>query len=120
MVSQWQALNQYKALHRGIMAVTRYPTAELNGRINEHEKRIGSLEKIEVRQDGRINDLREDVEEIADDFKKFENWQTMINNFTAKANVYIGINIFIFSLLGASVIALIWSLITGQASLIFK
>ena len=92
---------------------TRYTTAELHGNITEHDKRIGTLEQGEVRQDERIGELRKDVNDVCATTKK-------LSDVVITSGVAIKIGTWIMAGFGISVIALIWSLVTGQASLIFK
>lgn len=92
---------------------TRITTADLHTNVLDHEKRIGSLEQSTVRHEERIGELRKDVDEVcklSDDLQK-----VVIKSATA-----ISVGTWIVAGFGISVIALIWSLITGQASLNFK
>jgi len=91
----------------------RYTTAELHGNIADHDKRIDTLEKSDIRQDERIGELRKDVNDVCATTKK-------LSDVVITSGVAIKIGTWIMAGFGISVIALIWSLITGQASLVFK
>ena len=91
---------------------TRYTTAELHGSITDHDKRIGALEKNDGVQDEQIRNLRMDVDKttcIAEDLQKAV--------ITSQQAIKLGT--WIVAAFGISVIALIWSLITGQAAIVF-
>lgn len=102
------------------MATTRYPTAELNGRINEHEVRIVKLETGAVERAERIGTLRRDVDKICNDIDDNEKWRNDVNVILKSSTDAIVFGKWLLGIFGVSVIGLIWSLITGQASLIFK
>lgn len=98
---------------------TRYPTAELHGNIIDHDKRIGALEKNDVKQDERINNLTKDVDEICEKQERYEQWRDDVNKVLTQSTSAMNLGKWLLLAFGGSVIALIWSLITGQASIVF-
>ena len=95
------------------MATTKYLTADLKHEIDEHGNRIGSLEKEVGRHDERIKDLRTDVNAVCIKTEKLE-------NVVIKSGLAISVGTWIVAGFGISVIALVWSLITGQAVITFR
>lgn len=95
------------------MAVTKYPTNLLKSGIDDHEKRIVTLERKTDVHDERLKDLRTDVDKICSVTDELQ--KVVIASGQA-----INLGKWIVGLFGASVIALIWSLITGEATLLFK
>lgn len=102
------------------MAITKYPTALLKSGLDDHEKRIGSLEQGGVKRDERIGELQKDMCSIENKMKEFENWRMDINQIITKIDTFVGIGKWIVSGFGLSIIALIWAIITNQATIIFK
>ena len=102
------------------MAATRYPTSELNVRINDHEKRIGTLEQGAVERVERINTLRRDIDKACDEIEDNEKWRNDVNVILKSSMDAINFGKWLLGALGISIIGLIWSLITGQAALIFR
>ena len=91
---------------------TKFPTAVLHADIEINKKEISKLKAHDGVQDERITGLRDDVNEvckIADELQKV----------VIKSGVAISVGTWIVAAFGISVIALIWSLITGQAHLVF-
>ena len=95
------------------MAVTKFPTAELHKNIKENSKQIGALASHSAVQDERIEENRKDIDKICG---VTDELQVVV----IKSSFAISIGTWIVAGFGISVIALIWSLITGQASLLFK
>ena len=91
----------------------RYLTADLKHEIDEHGNRIVKLETEIGRHDERIKDLRTDVNAVCVKAEKLE-------NVVIKSGVAISVGTWIVAGFGLSVIALIWSLITGQAVITFR
>ena len=67
---------------------TKYATAELHGNIVDHEKRIGALEKNDVKQDERIGELRKDTEKNCGDLEKFSSWRSDVDKVIAVVATY--------------------------------
>lgn len=99
---------------------TKYLTKDLKCDLDDHSKRITLLEKNDALQDERIMDLRKDVAEICADHKTYELWRDDVNKILTTSQGAIRFGTWIVAAFGVSVIALIWALITGQASVIFK
>lgn len=95
------------------MAVTKYPTHVLKAGIDELAQRTSCLEKNDIKQDERISELRKDVDENMTITKELQ--KVVILSGQA-----INFGKWLLGIFGVSVIALIWSLITGQATLLFK
>jgi len=90
-----------------------YKTTALKQEIDNHETRIITLEKSDVVQDDRIKTLQSDTREM-------ENQVDLLEKAVIKfGELAIAIK-WLLGALGVSVIGLIWSLITGQASIAFK
>ncbi len=77
------------------------------------DMRIGNVEKNVAVNTNRIDELEECSDEFKKDMKEMR--EVLISSKLA-----IKIGTWILVLFGGSVIALIWSLITGQASILFK
>jgi len=92
---------------------TKYSTAELKQSIDGHEVRIVTLETGAVERRERITEVRKDLD-------KYCNITDELQKVVISSESAIKIGTWIIVGFGGSVIALIWSLITGQASLIFK
>jgi hypothetical protein len=81
--------------------------------IKDHEKRINKLEVNDGKQDGCISELNKDMEKymkLTDDLQKV----------VIVSGQAINLGKWILGGFGISIIALIWSLITGQATILFK
>jgi len=94
------------------MATTKYLTADLKHEIDEHGKRIGTLETTVEKHDVKIDRNFSDLKEVCNKAEQLE-------NVLIAANMSIKIGTWIVAGFGISVIALIWSLITGQAVITF-
>ena len=92
---------------------TRYLTKDLKEEIDEHDKRIWTLEKNDAVQDVRIKKNCTAVNDVKSKADELE-------NVLIAASLSIKIGTWIVAGFGVSVIALIWSLITGQAVINFK
>ncbi len=102
----------------------RYTTAELKAVTDNHEGRISTLETRTVEHAKDISFLRRDVDKTCKDFedykKDYEEWRDDVNKILTKTAGAIDFGKWLLIGFGGSVIALIWTLITGQATLIFK
>jgi len=94
------------------MAVTKFPTAVLHQDIESNKNRIGKLEGHNELQDDRIRENKDDIEEACKLLNKLQ-------EVVIKSGVAITVGTWIMGAFGLSVIALIWSLITGQAQIVF-
>lgn len=94
------------------MAIS-YKTAALKKEIDNHETRIITLEKSDIIQDDRIKILQSDVKEI-------ENQVDLLEKAVIKFGELSTLIKWALGAFGVSIIGLIWSLITGQASITFK
>ncbi len=90
-----------------------YSTTLLKQGLDDHERRINCLEKNDVKQDERIGELRKDLDENVNMTRKLQ--EVVIISSQA-----ISFGKWLLGIFGVSVVALIWSLITGQATLLFK
>lgn len=103
---------------------TRYTTAELKQTTDNHEGRISTLENKTVEHATHISFLRRDVDKTCKDFenhkKDYEEWREDVNKVITKTAGAMDFGKWLLLGFGGSVIVLIWSLITGQATLIFK
>lgn len=99
--------------------VAKYPTAALKQELDGHEVRIQSLEKKDVNQDACINEMCTDIKEIKDDFKDLEKWRADTDKVITKIDAFVGAGKWLLVAFCSLIITLIWSLITGQASVIF-
>jgi hypothetical protein len=86
---------------------------DLKLQVDKHEERITSVEKCVAVNSERINTLEECSDELRNDMKEMR--EVLISSKLA-----IKIGTWIVAGFGISVIALIWSMITGQASILFK
>jgi len=102
------------------MATTKYPTNILKQHIDDHEKRIVTIERTTDVHEERIRDLRGDVDKNYDAISRVNDWRMDVDKIIVKSAQAINIGTWIMAGFGLSVIALIWALITGQATLIFK
>jgi len=82
-------------------------------KLDDHEKRIGALEKNDVKQDERIDTLRTDC-------KDFEDWRTDVDKIIVRMDVFIGAGKWIVASIGVFIIALLWAIFTHQVTLAFK
>jgi len=95
------------------MSTSRVTAYDLKQNIDKHEERITAVEKTVAVNTERIDT----IEECADVMKK--DIQEM-REVLISSKLAIKIGTWIVAAFGASVIALIWSLITGQTNLLFK
>lgn len=89
-----------------------FPTATLKKEIDLHEGRIQSLEKTTALNEVRSKENKEEIEKLDEKYDKLE-------NVVIESGATLKLVRWVLALLGASIIGLIWSLITGQASVIF-
>ena len=94
------------------MASPRVTAYDIKLSVDKHEERITAVEKTVAVHTEQINNLEECSDIMAKDIKEMR--EVLISSKLA-----IKIGTWIVALFGASVIALIWSLITGQAGIIF-
>jgi len=92
------------------MANTAY---DLLLRVNKHDERIGAVEKIVAVNSNRLSELEDCTDELEKEMKEMR--EVLISSKMA-----IKIGTWIVAGFGVSAIALIWSMITGQASILFK
>ena len=92
---------------------TKYLTKDLKHDIEVNREKIGALETSDAVQNEQIKDLRNDVNMICKTTKELQ--EVLI-----ASNIAIKIGTWIVGAFGVSVIALVWAMITGQASLVFK
>jgi hypothetical protein len=95
------------------MASPRVTAYDLKLKVDNHDERIGTLEKTVAVNTEKIDNLEECSDVMAKDVKEMR--EVLISSKMA-----IKIGTWIVAGFGVSVIALIWSLITGQAGIIFK
>ena len=95
------------------MASTRLTAYDLKIKVDDHEKRIAANEKNVAVNTEKITTLEECSNEIEKDIKD-------MREILISSKLAIKIGTWIIALFGGSVIALIWSLITGQASVTFR
>lgn len=99
---------------------TKYLTRDLKQEIDDNRRRIEMVEKNDARQDERIQNIKGDIQAIYDDHKLYEAWRDDVNKILTQSQSAIRIVTWVGAAFGISIIALIWMLITGQASLFFK
>jgi len=81
---------------------TKFPTAVLHADIEINKKEISKLKAHDGVQDERMCKIADELQKVV-----------------IKSGVAISVGTWIVAAFGISVIALIWSLITGQAHLVF-
>jgi len=91
---------------------TKYRTADLKYQLDKHGNQILDLERSDIIQTERLIELRRDIDEHAKNIK-------LIEKFTIEAGQAVNVGKWMLLAFGLSIIALIWSLITGQAILVF-
>lgn len=80
---------------------------------DDHEKRLDSVEKTIIVHAEKIDNLEECSKEFRNDVKA-------MRKILDTSELAIKIGTWIIATFGVSVIALIWSLIIGKASIVFK
>ena len=88
--------------------------------LDGHEGRIIRLETGTVERVERIGTLRRDVDKLCSEVEDNEKWRNDVNVILKSSTDAISFGKWILGILGVSIVGLIWSLITGQASIIFK
>ena len=106
--------------------MTAFPTATLKKELDGHEVRIQTLEKREVAQDEQLKQLASGLltvdkkaEELEERHEALEERHEALERVVIESGATLKIVRWILLAFGGSIIALIWSLITGQASVIF-
>ena len=99
--------------------MTAFPTAALKKDIDGHEVRIRHLEKHDVSQDEKIAQLAAGLLNTNMSTKDLETRHEALERVVIESGATLKIVRWVLVAFGGSVVALIWSLITGQASVIF-
>jgi len=99
--------------------MTAFPTATLKKELDGHEVRIQTLEKKNISQDDQLRELTTDLLSINKETKELEQRHAALERVVIESSATLKIVRWVLIAFGTSVIALIWSLITGQASIIF-
>ena len=99
--------------------MTAFPTAALKKDIDGHEVRIRHLEKHDISQDEKISQLAAGLLNVNNDAKDLEKRHQALEHVVIESGATMKLVRWILAALGVSVVGLIWSLITGQASVIF-
>ena len=99
--------------------MTTFPTATLKKEIDGHEVRIQSLEKGAVVRDQKLITIDKDIGMNRRDIDALEDRHEALENIVIESGATLKLVRWLLVGFGGSIIALIWSLITGQASVIF-
>ena len=99
--------------------MTAFPTATLKKDIDGHEIRIQTLEKKDVSQDEQLKQLASGLLNLNTCTKDLETRHEALERVVIESGATLKIVRWVLVAFGGSIIALIWSLITGQASVIF-
>lgn len=99
--------------------MTAFPTAALKKDIDGHEIRIQTLEKKDVLQDEQLKQLASGLLNVDKKVESLEERHEALERVVIESGATLKLVRWLLGVLGASIIALIWSLITGQASVIF-
>lgn len=99
--------------------MTAFPTATLKKELDGHEVRIQTLEKREVAQDEQLKQLASGLLTVDKKAEELEERHEALERVVIESGATLKIVRWILLAFGGSIIALIWSLITGQASVIF-
>ena len=99
--------------------MTAFPTAALKKEIDGHEIRIQTLEKKDVSQDEQLKQLTSGLLAVDKKAEDLEERHEALERVVIESGATLKIVRWILIAFGGSIIALIWSLITGQASVIF-
>lgn len=99
--------------------MTAFPTAVLKKDIDGHEVRIQTLEKKDVAQDEQLKQLASGLLTLNTCTKDLEMRHEALERVVIESGATMKLVRWILAALGVSVVGLIWSLITGQASVIF-
>ncbi|MGB5157250.1 MAG: hypothetical protein WBN77_07410 [Desulfobacterales bacterium] len=99
--------------------MTAFPTAALKKDIDGHEVRIQTLEKKDVAQDEQLKQLTSGLLNLNTCTKDLETRHEALERVVIESGATLKIVRWVLVAFGGSIIALIWSLITGQASVIF-
>lgn len=99
--------------------MTAFPTAVLKKEIDGHEIRIQTLEKKDVSQDEQLKQLTSGLLAVDKKAEDLEERHEALERVVIESGATLKIVRWILIAFGGSIIALIWSLITGQASVIF-
>jgi len=99
--------------------MTAFPTAVLKKDIDGHEVRIQTLEKKDVAQDEQLKQLASGLLTLNTCTKDLETRHEALERVVIESGATLKIVRWVLIVFGGSIVALIWSLITGQASVIF-
>jgi len=102
------------------MAATSYLTRDLKREIDRNCERINIIEKNDALQDDRIQNIKDDIEDLCENRKEYERWRDDVNRVIQSNQSSIKIVVWVAAAFGVSIIGLIWALITGQAHLVFQ
>jgi chromosome segregation ATPase len=97
---------------------------ELKGMVKDLAGKVDSLERREDRCQAvlqmRVDQAHERLEEQKKAIVALEGWKDQTEKVIQKLQMAYGILAFVATAFGLSIIALIWGLLTGQASVVFK
>ncbi len=99
--------------------MTAFQTEVLKKEIDGHEIRIQTLEKKDVSQDEQLKQLASGLLTVDKKAEELEERHEALERVVIESGDTLKIVRWILLAFGGSIIALIWSLITGQASVIF-
>lgn len=99
--------------------MTAFPTATLKKELDGHEVRIQTLEKREVAQDEQLKQLASGLLTVDKKAEELEERHEALERVVIESGATMKLVRWLLIAFGGSVVALIWSLITGQASVVF-
>ena len=99
--------------------MTAFPTATLKKELDGHEIRIQTLEKKDVSQDEQLKQLTSGLLAVDKKAEDLEERHEALEKVVIESEATLKLVRWMLVVFGGSVIALIWSLITGQASVVF-
>ncbi len=99
--------------------MTAFPTAALKKEIDGHEIRIQTLEKKDVSHDEQLKQLTAGLLSVNKKADDLEERHEALERVVIESGATMKLVRWLLVIFGGSVVALIWSLITGQASVVF-
>jgi hypothetical protein len=97
---------------------------ELKGMVKELRVTVDGLERREDRCQAvlqmRVDQAHARLDEQKRALEAMESWKELAERVMQKLQLAYGILAFVATAFGLSIIALIWALLTGQASVVFK
>jgi chaperonin cofactor prefoldin len=99
--------------------MTAFPTAALKKEIDGHEIRIQTLEKKDISHDEQLKQLASGLITVNKKADELEERHEALEKVVIESEATLKLVRWMLVVFGGSVIALIWSLITGQASVVF-